>query len=88
MPKSINIKCCINNSLLYYLLYTEALERQNNPKKGRRINVNRKYVQAEYIDGRWQPGRSMNGDQSHQDRHLRIPAGDFGIQRITLYRYN
>ncbi len=44
--------------------------------------------EGKYINGRWLPGRSMNGDQSHQGRHLRIPAGGFGIQRITLYRYN
>ena len=43
--------------------------------------------EGKYVDGRWLPGRSMNGDQSHQGRHLRIPAGGFGIQRITLYRY-
>jgi hypothetical protein len=29
----------------------------------------------------------MNGDQSHQGRHLRIGAGDFGIQRVRLYGY-
>jgi hypothetical protein len=29
----------------------------------------------------------MNGDQSHQGRHLRLPPGEFGIQRIKLYRY-
>jgi hypothetical protein len=30
----------------------------------------------------------MNGDQSHQGRHLRIPEGDFSIQKIKLYTYN
>ena len=43
--------------------------------------------EGEYADGQWVPGRWMNGDQSHQGRHLRIPAGSFGIQHITLYRY-
>ena len=43
--------------------------------------------EGEYVDGKWLPGRWMNGDQSHQGRHLRIPAGSFGIQHITLYRY-
>lgn len=43
--------------------------------------------EGRYEDGRWVGGRWMNGDQSHQGRHLRIPAGEFGIQRIRLYRY-
>jgi beta-galactosidase GanA len=40
-----------------------------------------------YNDGKWTPGRRLNGDESHQGRHLRIPPGQFGIQRIQLYRY-
>ena len=44
--------------------------------------------EGKYVNGRWLPGRSMNGDQSHQGRHLRIPADGFGIQRIRLYCYN
>jgi beta-galactosidase GanA len=44
--------------------------------------------EGEYSDGKWTPDRWMNGDQSHQGRHLRIPADSFGIQRLKLYRYN
>lgn len=40
-----------------------------------------------FVDGRWVPGRLLNGDESHQGRHLRIPDGRFGIQRVRLYRY-
>ena len=40
-----------------------------------------------FINGNWQPGRHMNGDQDHQGRHLRIPEGEYGIQRIKLYTY-
>ncbi len=43
--------------------------------------------EGEYINGKWTPGRTMNGDQSHQGRHLRFATGDFGIQKLTLYRY-
>ena len=35
----------------------------------------------------WIAGRWMNGDQSHQGRHLRLPLGTFGIQSIKLYHY-
>jgi beta-galactosidase GanA len=40
-----------------------------------------------FVNGKWQPGRRMNGDQDHQGRHLRIPGGEYGIQRIKLYSY-
>lgn len=40
-----------------------------------------------FVNGKWQPERRMNGDQDHQGRHLRIPDGESGIQRIRLYEY-
>jgi beta-galactosidase GanA len=43
--------------------------------------------EVEYRNGQWQQGRRLNGDQTHQGRHLRLPAGRFGMQRIKLYRY-
>ncbi|HZD52357.1 MAG TPA: DUF5597 domain-containing protein, partial [Woeseiaceae bacterium] len=43
--------------------------------------------EGEYVDGIWTPGRVLNGDQSHQGRHLRLSPGEFGIQRVRLYRY-
>lgn len=40
-----------------------------------------------FVNGKWQPGRRLNGDEDHQGRHLRIPVGEYGIQRIKLYNY-
>jgi len=40
-----------------------------------------------YENGMWKPRRRLNGDQSHQGRHMRLPYGDFQIQRVTLYQY-
>ena len=37
--------------------------------------------------GRWVPGRALNGDQTHQGRHIRLPPDQFQIQRVKLYRY-
>ena len=37
--------------------------------------------------GRWVPGRVLNGDQTHQGRHIRLPPDQFQIQRVRLYRY-
>lgn len=31
--------------------------------------------------------RYLSGDESHQGRHVRIPDGEWGIQRFKLYRY-
>ncbi len=40
-----------------------------------------------FVNNKWTPGRIMNGDQSHQGRHLRFPVDDYGIQKLKLYRY-
>lgn len=37
--------------------------------------------------GKWVPGRLLNGDQTHQGRHIRLAPGDFQIQKVRLYRY-
>ena len=44
--------------------------------------------EGRYVGARWVPGRLLNGDESHQGRHLRIPEDHFGIQRVRLYRYH
>ncbi len=40
-----------------------------------------------YINGKWKPGRRMNGDQDHQGRHIRIPVNEFSIQQVEVYTY-
>ena len=40
-----------------------------------------------FADGKWVSGRRMNGDQSHQGRHLHLPGNTFGIQKVRLYLY-
>ncbi|KQT31351.1 hypothetical protein ASG29_15500 [Sphingomonas sp. Leaf412] len=37
--------------------------------------------------GRFVLARRMNGDQTHQGRHVRLPPEDFSVQRVKLYRY-
>ena len=43
--------------------------------------------EGRYVNGQWVPGRWLNGDQTHQGRHLRLAPGKFDIQRIKLYHY-
>jgi beta-galactosidase GanA len=42
-----------------------------------------------YFDthGTWIPGRLLNGDQTHQGRHIRLEPGRFQVQRARFYRY-
>jgi len=37
--------------------------------------------------GKWLPGRRLNGDQTHQGRHIRLPPGNPQIQKVRFYRY-
>ena len=37
--------------------------------------------------GRWVSGRLLNGDQTHQGRHIKLPSGKYQIQKVRLYRY-
>jgi beta-galactosidase GanA len=37
--------------------------------------------------GRWVAGRRLNGDQTHQGRHIRLPPGRPLIQKVRLYWY-
>ena len=44
-------------------------------------------IEGHYVKGIWKPGRWLNGDESHQGRHLRLNADGFGIQQLKLYRF-
>ena len=43
--------------------------------------------EGRYEDGKWIAGRRLNGDETHQGRHVRLPPGEFGVQKFRLYRY-
>jgi hypothetical protein len=38
-------------------------------------------------DGTWTGGRWLNGDETHQGRHIHLYDGNWTIQRVKLYRY-
>ncbi|WP_298988813.1 DUF5597 domain-containing protein [uncultured Pseudokineococcus sp.] len=38
-------------------------------------------------DGAWRHLRWLNGDETHQGRHVRLPPGRMTVQRVRLYRY-
>ena len=43
--------------------------------------------EGRFVDGVWQGGRWLNGDQTNQGRFVRLEPGRFAIQRVRLYRY-
>ena len=38
-------------------------------------------------DGSWLGGRWLNGDETHQGRHVHLYDGQWTVQRVKLYRY-
>jgi hypothetical protein len=43
--------------------------------------------QVRFDKGQWVRGLRMNGDQTHQGRHIALGTGEFTVQRVKLYRY-
>ncbi len=43
--------------------------------------------EGRFDNGQWQHLRWLNGDQTHQGRHIRLEPGRFTVQRVKLYRY-
>lgn len=43
--------------------------------------------EGRFVDGRWVATRRLNGDQTHQGRHVRLPPDGFHVQKVRLYRY-
>jgi beta-galactosidase GanA len=44
--------------------------------------------EGNYVNGVWTPGRNLNGDDSNQGRHLRMPTDKMTIRRVRLYQYH
>ncbi len=43
--------------------------------------------EGDYSGGSWTRRRWLNGDETHQGRHVRLEPGRFSVQRVRLYRY-
>ena len=43
--------------------------------------------EGRFVNGTWTPGLRMNGDQSHQGRHMNLNGNTFSIQKVQLYKY-
>ena len=70
-----------------YLLAGQGVTVTVEPADGKgRLGFDR-VEDGRYEHGQWLPGRRLNGDQTHQGRHVRLPPGEVGVQRFRLYRY-
>jgi beta-galactosidase GanA len=43
--------------------------------------------EGKFVEGKWVGRRWLNGDQTHQGRHIHFPDGRWTMQRVSLYRY-
>lgn len=44
--------------------------------------------EGNFVNGAWTPSQELNDDDDNQGRYLRMPAGEFTIRRLRLYRYH
>lgn len=59
---------------------------KNWKKRNKRVGI-LKNEEGSFENGKWKVVRHLNGDQTHQGRHIRINHGDYSIQRLELYEY-
>lgn len=43
--------------------------------------------EGSFVQGEWVRNRTLNGDQTHQGRHVQFQSRNWTIQRVKLYRY-
>lgn len=53
---------------------------------GKRVGI-LSVEEGRFVAGRWENIRWLNGDETHQGRHVRLEPGRFQIQRVKLYLY-
>jgi hypothetical protein len=43
--------------------------------------------EGSFVDGKWSPGRRLNGDETAGGGEIRLPDDVYSIQRVRLYRH-
>ncbi|WP_318310135.1 DUF5597 domain-containing protein [Flagellimonas crocea] len=71
----------------FYIAGTGIVVTFKNWKKRDRTVGILKNEEGFFEDSEWKVLRHLNGDQTHQGRHIRISHGQYSIQRIELYEY-
>lgn len=72
----------------FYLLGSGVVITFKNLKNPSKIVGILKDEEGYFENNNWKVLRHLNGDQTHQGRHIRIFLGDYSIQRFELYNYD
>lgn len=75
------------NTNEFYVAGSGIVVTFKNWKKRDKIVGILKNEEGVFENGNWKVIRHLNGDQTHQGRHIRINHGDYSIQRLELYEY-
>jgi len=71
----------------FYIAGSGVVVTFKNWKKRDQIVGILKNEEGVFKNGKWHVIRHLNGDQTHQGRHIRMSHGDYTIQRLELYEY-
>lgn len=72
----------------YYILGTGVvITHKNNLEKQKKVGL-LKVDEGKFENDIWQINRHLNGDQTHQGRHVNIPTNQMAIQKVQLYNYD
>jgi beta-galactosidase GanA len=69
-----------------YLIAGQGITVTFEPVKGGSAGIDKAW-EGRFENGTWQPRRLLNGDQTHQGRHIALYPGDWKIQQVRLYTY-
>jgi beta-galactosidase GanA len=58
----------------------------DNTGRGLKAGIN-SIEEGKFIENKWIPGRRLNGDETHQGRHLHLDGFTYGIRKLKLYSY-
>ena len=59
----------------------------NSKNKNQNVGL-LKVDEGVFENNRWKVIRHLNGDQTHQGRHVNIPTNQIAVQKVTLYNYD
>ncbi len=71
----------------YYAGFGVSIKAKNLKEKDRVVGI-LKTDRVYFKDGKWHVYQHLNGDQTHQGRHIRSFVNDISIQKFTLYMYD
>ena len=69
-----------------YLIAGQGVTVTFEPVNGGSAGIDKAW-EGRFEGGVWQPGRLLNGDQTHQGRHIALYPGEWKIQQLRLYTY-